>query len=152
MPSAALSRGAADGGRRRRRPLSACGLQPPIDVLGHEPERPGASADPHRWNPPRPCGFVHPRTRHREPLRDVIGLQEVHGFALATSKISKTMIKERLWRTVASDSAEMADKQDEDIQTAFQAAQSGWATALRAHRLAPRTPASALALQSSLDE
>lgn len=39
--------------------------------------------------------------------------------------------------TVASDSAEMTDKQDEEIQAAFRAAQSGWATALRAHRLAP---------------
>jgi hypothetical protein len=31
----------------------------------------------------------------------------------------------------------MADKQDEEIQAAFQAAQSGWTNALRAHRLAP---------------
>jgi hypothetical protein len=31
----------------------------------------------------------------------------------------------------------MADKQDQEIQAAFQAAQSGWANALRAHRLAP---------------
>lgn len=31
----------------------------------------------------------------------------------------------------------MADKRDEEIQAAFKAAQSGWASALRAHRLAP---------------
>jgi hypothetical protein len=31
----------------------------------------------------------------------------------------------------------MADKIDEEIQAAFKAAQSGWADALRAHRLAP---------------
>lgn len=31
----------------------------------------------------------------------------------------------------------MADKTDEEIQAAFKAAQTGWADALRAHRLAP---------------
>ncbi len=34
----------------------------------------------------------------------------------------------------------MADKTDEEIQAEFKAAQSGWADALRAHRLAPPDP------------